>query len=145
MNIKIYTDGACSGNPGIGGWGAIIIINDKKEIKLNGGSLKTTNNQMELTATINALKYFTSSENIILYTDSQYVKNGINIWIKNWKTNNWKTTSKKPVKNKILWQLLDEQIFKHKINWNWVKGHSGNERNEQADILAKKFILENKL
>lgn len=142
MNIKIYTDGACSGNPGIGGWGAVILIPENETINLNGGSNDTTNNQMELTATIEALKYFRDSKNITIFTDSKYVMNGIETWINNWKKNGWKTTSKKPVKNKILWEQLDKEISKHKVEWNWVKGHDGNRYNEKADYLARKFIEE---
>jgi len=144
MTINVYTDGACSRNPGIGGWGVVIQINNSKLIYLNGGSLKTTNNQMELTAAIEALKYFTDSSIINLFTDSKYVKEGINTWIIKWKKNGWKTTSKKEVKNKELWVKLDKQIAQHKINWFWVKGHMGNINNEKADVLARKFIEKNK-
>ncbi len=141
--INIYTDGACSGNPGIGGWGAVILIPEKKPIHLFGGSENTTNNQMELIAAINALKYFEKVQIINLYTDSQYVKYGIESWIKNWKKNGWKTASKKPVKNQDLWKNLDFQINKHEVSWHWVKGHAGNENNEMADHLARRFIEEN--
>ena len=141
--INIYTDGACSGNPGRGGWGAVIFIPEKKAIHLFGGSENTTNNQMELIAAINALKYFEKVQIINLYTDSQYVKNGIESWIKNWKKNGWKTASKKPVKNQDLWKNLDFQINKHEVSWHWVKGHAGNENNEMADHLARRFIEEN--
>jgi len=141
MNAIVYTDGACSGNPGVGGWGVVIIQNkNKKNIYLNGGQLNTTNNQMELTATIKALKYFSNSTKISIFTDSKYVKNGIESWIIKWKMNGWKTSSKKPVKNKLLWTELDKQINRHTINWSWVKGHSNNPFNEQADLLAQKFI-----
>ena len=115
MSINIYTDGACSGNPGIGGWGVVIIQTNFNPIYLNGGSDHTTNNQMELTAAIEGLKYFFNSSSINLFTDSKYVKNGIETWIKNWKHNGWKTASNKPVKNKELWINLDEQILKHKV------------------------------
>ena len=137
--ITIYTDGACSGNPGIGGWGVVILVN-KDEIFLNGGDNNTTNNKMELTAAIEALKHFEKREEITLITDSKYVKDGIQSWIKNWKTNNWKTTSKKPVKNKELWIELDDLITKHNVNWEWVKGHGGNKYNEKADYLARRYI-----
>ena len=142
MTIHIYTDGACSGNPGIGGWGVVIIVNNSKAVHLSGGSINTTNNQMELMAAIEALKYFSNTSNINIYTDSKYVKNGIELWIINWKKNGWRTSSKKQVKNKELWIELDEQITKHNINWQWVKGHAGNKHNEQADYLARKFIEE---
>ena len=138
--IKIYTDGACSGNPGIGGWGTIIINENVKPIYLNGGENETTNNRMELIAAINGLKYFNESKNIILITDSQYVKNGIELWIEKWKKNGWKTASKKPVKNKDLWLKLDTEISKHNVKWEWGKGHSGDEYNEKADFLARKYI-----
>lgn len=140
MKITIYTDGACSGNPGIGGWGAVILIEDIKPVHLHGGSDHTTNNQMELTAAIEALKYFSESSTLNFFTDSKYVKEGIESWVHNWKKNGWKTTSKKPVKNKELWKELDAQITKHTINWQWVKGHAGNAHNETADYLARKFI-----
>ena len=138
--ITIYTDGACSGNPGIGGWGIVILELKKEPIFLNGGNDNTTNNQMELTAAIQALKYFEDREKITLFTDSQYVKNGIESWINNWKKNGWKTASKKPVKNKELWVELDLLIAKHNVIWKWVKGHAGNLYNEKADLLARKYI-----
>ena len=140
MNVNIYTDGACSGNPGIGGWGVVILKKSENPIFLNGGELETTNNRMELMATIKALAYFNQSTNISIFTDSKYVKDGIESWIVNWKKNGWKTASKKPVKNKELWVELDKQIVQHKINWFWVKGHNENIFNEKADILAKKAI-----
>jgi len=138
--ITIYTDGACSGNPGIGGWGIVILELEKEPIFLNGGEDNTTNNQMELTAAIQALKYFKEREKITLFTDSQYVKNGIESWINNWKKNGWKTASKKSVKNKELWVELDLLIAKHNVIWKWVKGHAGNLYNEKADLLARKYI-----
>jgi ribonuclease HI len=134
-NIKIYTDGACRGNPGIGGWG-VFIISDNEEKKLYGGELNTTNNRMELMAAIKALES-TSTEIIIdLYTDSKYVMDGINSWIQNWKKNGWKTAAKKPVKNSELWIQLDKLNLSRHVNWHWVKGHSGDEGNEKADQLA---------
>ena len=143
MNVAIYTDGACSGNPGIGGWGVVILLKkNKKPVYLSGGQLNTTNNQMELMATIRALAYFDNSTNVLLFTDSKYVKDGIESWIVNWKMNGWKTSTKKPVKNKDLWIELDKQIQRHTVNWQWIKGHAGHIRNEQADYLAKKFIEE---
>ena len=144
MKREIFTDGACSGNPGIGGWGVVIVINNKT-IQLNGGMNDTTNNQMELKAVIEALKYFDKPTSLTLYTDSKYVKDGIKSWILNWKKNGWKTAAKKPVKNKELWIKLDLQIARHIINWQWVKGHAGNKYNELADYLARKFIEEKKL
>ena len=141
--IKVFTDGACSGNPGIGGWGVVILINDSDPIFLKGGEIQTTNNRMELTATIKALKYFKEHQLITLITDSKYVKDGIESWITNWKKNGWRTTSKKPVKNKELWVELDSQIAKHNITWKWVKGHAGDRYNEKADFLARRFIEKN--
>ena len=143
MPINVYTDGACSGNPGIGGWGVVILIVDCEPIHLNGGSFNTTNNKMELTAAIEALKYFKKNSTINLFTDSKYVKDGIESWIVNWKKNGWKTASKKPVKNKMLWIELDSQLIRHSIKWEWVKGHLGHVHNEQADYLARRFIEEN--
>ena len=141
--ITIYTDGACSGNPGIGGWGAVILENNKEDIFLNGGNDNTTNNQMELTAAIEALRYFEDRQTITLITDSKYVKDGIQSWIQNWKKNGWKTAAKKPVKNKELWIELDQLISKHSISWEWVKGHAGNIYNEKADYLARQYIENN--
>jgi len=137
--IYIYTDGACRGNPGPGGWGAILICGDyKKEIK--GGSLLTTNNIMELTAVIEALRLIKNPSKIIITTDSTYVKNGITDWIHNWKLKGWKTANKKPVKNKELWQELDVLSSKHHTEWKWVKGHTGHPGNEKADQLANEAI-----
>ena len=133
--IKIYTDGACRGNPGPGGWGALI-LKDNEEIKLNGGQNDTTNNQMELTAVIKALKFFSESTEIEIFTDSKYVMDGITEYIKKWKVNGWKTASKKPVKNSDLWKQLDDLNAHHSIRWNWVKGHSGHRENDIADELA---------
>ena len=141
MKIKIYTDGACSGNPGKGGWGALIQENDNEK-KLSGSELNTTNNRMELTAIIKALEYYDEAKEIEVFTDSKYVMQGITEWIKNWKTNHWKTSQKKDVKNKDLWVLLDTVSAKHDIKWNWVKGHAGDYGNEIADKLATQAILE---
>ena len=141
--IKIYTDGACSGNPGIGGWGAVIFSNSDDAVFLNGGENITTNNRMELTAAIKSISYFKNRSNLEIFTDSKYLKDGIERWILNWKKNGWKTSNKKPVKNKDLWIQLDEEILKHNIKWNWVKGHANNEFNEKADSLARKYIEEN--
>ena len=144
MEIKIYTDGACVGNPGPGGWAAIIIIENKKN-ELFGGEKLTTNNRMELTAAIKGLEYCfnqdqkqLSLKEIKVYTDSTYVKEGITVWIKNWRKNNWKTADKKNVKNVDLWKKLEELTEKNKVEWHWVKGHSENPMNELADKLAKK-------
>ena len=139
--IKIYTDGACSGNPGVGGWGAIIINKSEKTVNLSGGKNKTTNNRMELMASIKALEYFKTKQEITIYTDSKYVKDGISSWINKWKINGWRTANKKPVKNKELWIKLDKQIQIHNISWQWIKGHAGNNYNELADELARKYIF----
>ena len=137
---RIYTDGACKGNPGVGGWGAIIMQNEKN-IELFGGENETTNNRMELMAVIMALKEISSNLELTIYTDSTYVQKGISEWIKNWKVNNWRSSSKKPVKNKDLWIELDEAVGSRKINWEWVKGHAGNEGNEKADELANQGVI----
>tara|TARA_B100001989_G_scaffold252631_1_gene235405 strand:- start:1278 stop:1718 length:441 start_codon:yes stop_codon:yes gene_type:complete len=137
--IYIYTDGACRGNPGPGGWGALLKYeNHIKEIK--GGSLLTTNNIMELTAVIESLNLLKFKSKVVVTTDSAYVKNGITTWIHNWKLKGWKTASKKPVKNKELWMKLDTLSSKHDILWKWVKGHSGNPDNDRADFLANQGI-----
>ena len=141
MKIKIYTDGACSGNPGKGGWGALIQENDNEK-KLSGSELNTTNNRMELTAVIRALEHYDEAKEIEVFTDSKYVMQGITEWIKNWKNNHWKTSQKKDVKNKDLWVLLDTVSAKHDIKWSWVKGHAGDYGNEIADKLATQAILE---
>ena len=141
MKIKIYTDGACSGNPGKGGWGALIQENDNEK-KLSGSELNTTNDRMELTAVIKALEHYDEAKEIEVFTDSKYVMQGITEWIKNWKTNHWKTSQKKDVKNKDLWVLLDSVSAKHDIKWSWVKGHAGDYGNEIADKLATQAILE---
>jgi len=133
--IRIYTDGACRGNPGPGGWGALI-LKGNEEIKLNGGQNDTTNNQMELTAVIKALDFFSESSELEIFTDSKYVMDGITEYIKKWKVNGWKTASKKPVKNSDLWKQLDYLTTQHSIKWNWVKGHSGHRENDIADELA---------
>ena len=139
--VTIYTDGACSGNPGKGGWGAILIYAKEKKY-MSGSKQLTTNNQMELTATIEALKAILKPSNIALYTDSQYVKNGITSWIFNWKKNGWKTANKKSVANKDLWIELEKYVDFHSVNWLWVKGHSGDHYNEIADELAVKAMNE---
>ena len=133
--VEIYTDGACRGNPGPGGWGAILIANEHRK-ELFGGEAQTTNNRMELMAVIKALKALKKPCRVVLHTDSQYVKNGITSWIHDWKIRGWKTAAKKPVKNVDLWKELDEIQAKHQIDWRWVKGHAGHLENEKADQLA---------
>ena len=138
--ILAYTDGACSGNPGPGGWGVVLIAESNEEVikerLLSGGSYETTNNRMELTAAIEALKALSKPTIITVYIDSVYVKDGLTKWMPKWKSNGWKSSSKKPIKNDDLWKILDGENKKHKVNWQWVKGHSGNEGNELADKLA---------
>jgi len=137
--VTIYTDGACSGNPGPGGWGAILLAGDHRK-ELNGGSRHTTNNQMELTAAIEGLEALKFPSIVELHTDSTYVKDGISKWIHGWKRNGWKTAAKKPVKNAELWQRLDAAQQRHEISWHWVKGHAGHPENERADELARAGI-----
>ena len=139
--IEIYTDGACRGNPGPGGWG-VLLISGKHQKTLHGGETETTNNRMELMAAIEALNALKRSSSVILHTDSKYVMDGINKWMANWKQCGWKTTAKKPVKNKDLWHALDEAVGRHDIDWRWVKGHVGNPGNETADELANRGIDE---
>ena len=134
--IEIYSDGSCIGNPGPGGWAAIILEKNKKK-EIFGGEKITTNNRMELTAVIKALNLIKNESKISIYSDSKYIINGITIWMKNWKKNNWKTSNKKIVKNKDLWNLLDKICKIHQVNWNWIKGHSGHELNERVDYLAR--------
>lgn len=140
-SVTIYTDGGCRGNPGIGGWGAVLLWNDSTK-KIKGSEPDTTNNRMELTAAIEGIKALTRSVPVNLYTDSQYVKQGITTWIHGWKKNGWKTASRKPVKNQDLWQELDALMSKYSISWHWVKGHAGNELNEMADQLANEAMDE---
>ena len=135
--IKIYTDGSCIGNPGKGGWAAIIFNNNEKKI-LKGSKDITTNNQMELTATIKALEYISTKDKIQIYTDSKYVKQGITEWITKWKINGWKTSKKEEVKNKDLWLELDNLTSKNSIEWVWVKAHSDNDLNNEVDLLVRK-------
>ena len=134
--IKIYTDGSCLGNPGNGGWAAII-IDDKKKIQIKGSKKNTTNNQMELLAPIKALKKIPKGSNVQIFTDSKYVKSGITEWIHNWKKNGWKTANKQPVKNKDLWTELDLLTNEFKIKWIWVKGHSTDSLNNEVDLIAR--------
>jgi ribonuclease HI len=137
--VKIYTDGACRGNPGPGGWGVLIRIkNTEKE--LCGGEAATTNNRMELTAVIRALEALTRPSQVHVYTDSQYVQKGISEWIHSWKRRGWKTADKNPVKNEDLWRQLDELAAQHEVEWHWVRGHSGHPENERADELANRGI-----
>ena len=133
--VQVYTDGACSGNPGPGGWGAVLRFGDK-ERELCGGADNTTNNRMELTAAIEGLRALNEPCEVVLTTDSTYVKDGITRWLANWKKNGWKTAAKKAVKNQDLWQELDLQTSRHTVQWQWVKGHSGHPENERADVLA---------
>ena len=138
-DVIIYTDGACRGNPGPGGWGALIQF-DTAQKEIFGGQNSTTNNQMELSAAIEGLSILKEPCNVELFTDSKYVMDGITQWIQNWKKNNWKTAAKKEVKNKDLWQKLDQLMTYHHVQWHWVKGHSGDLGNEKADRLANKGI-----
>ena len=140
MKLKIYTDGACSGNPGKGGWAAII-LDDSNQSNISGSENNTTNNRMELMAPIMALKKIKKKSEITIFTDSKYVKDGITDWIKKWRLNNWKNSNKKPVKNKDLWVKLDNACLKHKITWKWVKAHADNKYNNLVDKLA---VLETK-
>ena len=137
--IIIYTDGACSGNPGKGGWGAILMFKEHEK-KISGGLKETTNNQMEIRAVIESLKIIKKSSQIIIYTDSKYVMDGITKWINGWKKNGWRTADRKPVKNSELWQELDQEVNRHNIEWRWVKGHSGDKYNDIADELARNGI-----
>ena len=139
--VVIYTDGACSGNPGPGGWGAIL-IHGTSEKELAGGELATTNNRMELMAAIQALEALNRPCRVELHTDSQYVRTGISEWLPGWKARGWKTAAKAPVKNEDLWRRLDAARARHTVDWRWVKGHNGHVMNERADALARKGMLE---
>jgi ribonuclease HI len=134
--VVVYTDGACSGNPGPGGWGAILISGAHRK-ELSGGEAGTTNNRMELLAAISALEALKASSHVELHTDSKYVQDGIGKWIHGWKKNGWKTADRKPVKNAELWQRLDTARQRHEVKWHWVKGHAGHDENERADELAR--------
>ena len=140
MKYKIYTDGACSGNPGPGGWAVIILVNNEIKEMFFGNEKNTTNNQMELLAPIKAIQKFKKKSEISIFTDSTYVKDGITIWIKKWEKNGWKTASKKPVKNKDLWKKLRNLSLKHSIKWVWVKSHAEDKYNNLADSLAQRAI-----
>jgi ribonuclease HI len=137
--IELFTDGACRGNPGPGGWG-VLLREEGHEWTLSGSEMNTTNNRMELAAAINGLAYFTEEREIALTTDSQYVRQGITQWIHGWRRNGWRTSAKQPVKNQDLWQALDALAAKHSVSWHWVKGHSGHPENEQADALANAAV-----
>ena len=137
--IEIYTDGACSGNPGPGGWGVLLRIGDK-EREINGGEAETTNNRMEMMAAIQAFEALKRPSQVHLHTDSTYVRNGITKWIHAWKARNWRTANRKPVKNIDLWQRLDQAVAAHQVEWFWVKGHSGHPDNDRADQLARDGI-----
>jgi ribonuclease HI len=137
--VEIFTDGACSGNPGPGGWGLVLRYNGTEK-ELSGGEVETTNNRMELMSAIEGLRALTRPMRIHIHTDSTYVKDGITKWIVNWKRNGWKTAAKKPVKNVDLWQALDDALVRHEVEWFWVKGHSGHVENERADALARASI-----
>jgi ribonuclease HI len=139
--VIIFTDGACSGNPGPGGWGVLLISGPHKK-ELSGGELKTTNNRMELTAAIKALQTLNRPCQVDFYTDSEYLRKGITEWIQSWKHRGWKTAAKKPVKNQDLWQELDAAIQPHEIRWHWVRGHAGHRENERVDQLAREAIPE---
>ena len=137
--VRIYTDGACSGNPGPGGWGAVLLYNGQRK-EICGGEVETTNNRMELQAAIQALRTLKRRSTVALFTDSRYVIDGITQWINRWKARGWRTAGKKPVKNVDLWQLLDAQTGEHDVTWHWVKGHDGDRENERADMLARRGI-----
>ena len=137
--VEIYTDGACKGNPGVGGWGALLQIMGK-ERELCGGEAHTTNNRMELLAAIRALEALNRPCRVVLHTDSKYVQQGISVWVHNWKQRGWKTAGKKPVKNEDLWRTLDALASKHHVQWVWIKGHAGHDGNERADELANRGI-----
>jgi ribonuclease HI len=140
QRVTIYTDGACSGNPGPGGWGAILTLGDHTK-ELMGGEAHTTNNRMELMAAISALEALKRPCTVDLHTDSEYLRNGISSWIHGWKRNGWRTADKKPVKNVDLWKRLDEALKPHKVQWHWVKGHAGHAMNERADELAREGVI----
>lgn len=141
MVVEIYTDGACKGNPGPGGWGVLLRYNHTEKI-LYGAEAHTTNNRMELTAAVKALQALKRACEVHLYTDSQYLRLGIMQWLVQWKKNGWRTSNKKPVKNKDLWEILDLAVLEHQVHWHWVKGHSGHPENERADALANQAITE---
>ena len=136
MSVAIYTDGACRGNPGPGGWGAVLLYGGHRR-EISGAAPRTTNNRMELTAAIRALEALTRPSEVALYTDSTYLRDGITRWLPNWKARGWRTAAKSPVKNRDLWEALDELSGRHDVSWHWVKAHAGNAENERADTLAR--------
>ena len=137
--VYLFTDGACKGNPGAGGWGVLLRYGGHEK-ELFGGEAQTTNNRMELMAVLSGLKTLNRPCDVVICTDSQYVKNGMESWIHNWKKNGWKTAGRQPVKNADLWQQLDEQVARHRVRWQWVKGHAGHAENERADALANRGV-----
>lgn len=137
--VEIFTDGACKGNPGLGGWGAILRMKGTEK-EIFGGEANTTNNRMEMQAVISALQSLTRSCNVVVHTDSQYVQKGISEWIHGWKARGWRTAAKEPVKNEDLWKILDKLAAQHKVDWRWVRGHSGHVENERADVLANRGV-----
>ena len=137
--VYLFTDGACKGNPGAGGWGVLLRYGGHEK-ELFGGEAQTTNNRMELTAVLSGLKTLNRPCDVVICTDSQYVKNGMESWIHNWKKNGWKTAGRQPVKNADLWQQLDEQVARHRVRWQWVKGHAGHAENARADALANRGV-----
>ena len=137
--VYLFTDGACKGNPGAGGWGVLLRYGGHEK-ELFGGEAQTTNNRMELTAVLSGLKTLNRPCDVVICTDSQYVKNGMERWIHNWKKNGWKSAGRQPVKNADLWQQLDEQVARHRVRWQWVKGHAGHAENERADALANRGV-----
>jgi ribonuclease HI len=139
--VEIYTDGACRGNPGPGGWG-VLLRSGRAERELHGGEAHTTNNRMELTAAIEGLATLKRPCKVALYTDSEYLRRGITEWLSGWKRNGWRTAARKPVKNQDLWERLDQEVARHEVQWHWVKGHSGHPENERADQLANRGIDE---
>jgi len=141
VTVRIYTDGACSGNPGPGGWGAVLLFGEHRR-EISGAAPETTNNRMELTAAIRALEALTRRSAVDLYTDSTYVKDGITRWLANWKAKGWRTASKTPVKNRDLWEALDALSSRHDVRWHWVRGHAGTAENERADALARAALKE---
>jgi ribonuclease HI len=140
--VEIFTDGACKGNPGTGGWGALLVADGGHEKEIFGGEPNTTNNRMELRAVIEALGVLNRPCHVVLHTDSQYVQKGIHEWIHGWKRRGWLTADKKPVKNDDLWKRLDAARLRHEVDWRWVKGHAGHELNERADALARRGMLQ---